>query len=224
MMFGGCPQILRSYASQSTPSHRRHRFHRPQLHSRRTGSCQYCQYQLDVSNFTSFVTASLIDFASVGIVIIAMISLFVSDCISLCFLFLIASMDRCPSVGSRFSAGKYWHHHCRNGLTVFLALFRYANCAWVPVLVVFIVAAAVNGKTFVNVETEPASMVQIFNFGATTAGFTITWSTLSSDYTSYFHPDVPRFVGLHGSLHHSLISTQIVGEFTCTHTSASPFL
>jgi len=91
---------------------------------------------------------------TVGIVIIAVISLFVSFC----------------------------------GIKV---LSMYANCAWIPVIITFIVAATVNRHHFVNVQTEPASMVQILNFGATVAGFTITWSTLAADFTTYFHPDVP---------------------------------
>jgi hypothetical protein len=49
---------------------------------------------------------NLTDCVSVGIVIISLISLFVSKCIPSILRFLIASMDRCPSVGSGFSTGE----------------------------------------------------------------------------------------------------------------------
>jgi len=118
-IFGERPQILWCHASQPTPSHGRRRFLRPQLHTWRTGPCQYRQYQLDVSTPISYAAMTLTGFSSVGIVIIAIISLLVSNCSPLYLrLFLIISMDRCPFVGSRLSIGKYWNphqeqpHHC----------------------------------------------------------------------------------------------------------------
>ena len=97
--------------------------------------------------------------------------------------------------------------HIRNSLTIVLILLRFANCAWIPVFVTFVIAAGVDGKDFINFQTEHTSIVQIFTFGSTVAGFMLSWAVISSDYTAYFHPDVPRSVGFHGSLHHSLIST-----------------
>jgi purine-cytosine permease-like protein len=73
---------------------------------------------------------------------------------------------------------------------------RYERCAWIPVLVVFIVATAAGGKHFVDVSIPPATASQVFDFGAAIAGFTITWATFSSDYTTYFHPRVSRFVAV----------------------------
>ncbi|KAF8480409.1 NCS cytosine-purine permease, partial [Russula ochroleuca] len=90
---------------------------------------------------------------TVGIVIISVISLFVSFC------------------GIR-------------------ALNWFENCVWVPLLLVFVVAAGVSGKDFVNTPTAPATVAQYFSFGATIAGNMITWAALSSDYTAYFHPRV----------------------------------
>lgn len=81
-----------------------------------------------------------------------------------------------------------------------LSFFRYQNFAWAPFLLVFVVAAGVSGKDFVDTATPPATMVQIFNFGATVAGYMIPWSGLSSDYTAYFHPRVSRFVQFRGGL------------------------
>jgi hypothetical protein len=168
---------------------------------------------------------NLTDFARVGIVIISVISLFVSKCSFPLFLrFLIASMDRCPSVGSGFSTGEYYHLHQKVTETNFLAFFRYQNCAWAPFLLVFVVATGVSGKDFVDPPTAPATVVQVFNFGATIAGYMIPWSALSSDYTAYFHPRVSRFVNSRGGLHQYLISKESAGEFSRTRIWASLFL
>ena len=105
---GDRPQILWRHGSQPTPDHGRRRFLRPQLYTWRAGPCQYRQYQLDVSTHDSYVAMTLTDFSSVGIVIIAIVSLLVSDCSPLCLrLFLITSTDRCPFVGSGLLTGEY---------------------------------------------------------------------------------------------------------------------
>jgi hypothetical protein len=67
-------------------------------------------------------------------------------------------------------------------------------------------------------------VAQIFNFGATIAGYMIPWSALSSDYTAYFHPRVSRFVEFGDGLHQNLISKILVGEFSHTRISALIFL
>ncbi|KAI9510186.1 permease for cytosine/purines, uracil, thiamine, allantoin-domain-containing protein [Russula earlei] len=90
---------------------------------------------------------------TIGIIIISLISLFVSFC----------------------------------GLKV---LNWYQNCAWVPVVLVFIVATGVSSKDFVDRPAAPATVAQILNFGATVTGFIAAWSAISSDYTVYFHPRV----------------------------------
>ena len=77
-------------------------------------------------------------------------------------------------------------------------LFRFAKCAWIPVFVTFGIVAGVNGKNFINVQTEPTSIAKIFTFGSTVAGFMLAWALIGSDFTVYFHPDVPRSVGFHG--------------------------
>jgi hypothetical protein len=51
----------------------------------------------------------------------------------------------------------------------------------------------------------------------------IPWSALSSDYTAYFHPRVPRFVEPVDSLRQNLISKKLAGEFSYTRISASLF-
>jgi purine-cytosine permease-like protein len=72
-------------------------------------------------------------------------------------------------------------------------LNRYERLAWVPVLVVFIIALGVGGKHLTNPPpVQPATAPVILSFASTIAGFVITYSPLSSDFTSYFQPDVSR--------------------------------
>ncbi|KAJ7596499.1 NCS cytosine-purine permease [Mycena floridula] len=67
----------------------------------------------------------------------------------------------------------------------------YERVAWIPVLIVFLVALGVGGKHIQSVPSvEPASAATILSFGSTVAGFVITYSSLGSDFTSYFRPDV----------------------------------
>ncbi|KAH8097070.1 NCS cytosine-purine permease [Cristinia sonorae] len=67
----------------------------------------------------------------------------------------------------------------------------YERLAWIPVLVVYIVALGVSGKHLSNPPPmEPASAAATLSFASTLAGFVITYSPLSSDYTMYFHPKV----------------------------------
>ena len=159
---------------------------------------------------------NLTDFASVGIVIILVISLFVSKCSSSMFLqFLIAFTDRCPSVGSGFSTGEYLLFH-QEKPQHFLTLCRYENCAWAPSLLVFVITTGVGGKHFVDTPTAPATAAQIFSFGATIAGYTLAWASISADYTVYFHPRVSRFVEFRGGLQQSLIPGEPAGESSHT--------
>ncbi|KAN0129707.1 NCS cytosine-purine permease [Lactarius tabidus] len=91
---------------------------------------------------------------SVGIVVISVISLFISFC----------------------------------GLKV---LSWFERVLWFPVVLVFIIATGIGGKHFSDGPAAlPATASQIFTFGSTIAGFTMTWALISSDYTTYFHPGV----------------------------------
>jgi purine-cytosine permease-like protein len=115
-------------------------------------------------------------------------------------------------------------HIIRNDFGGFLTFRRYQNCAWFFFLLVFVVIAGVGGNKFVDTPAAPATVVQVFSFGATIAGSMITWSTISSDYTAYFHPRVSRFVQFLGGLHQyliDLISKTSVGEFSYIRISAS---
>ncbi|KAF8500278.1 NCS cytosine-purine permease [Russula emetica] len=66
------------------------------------------------------------------------------------------------------------------------ALSSIANISWTNLPL----PTGVSGKHFVNTPAAPATVAQIFSFGATLAGGTISWAGVSSDYTAYFHPRV----------------------------------
>ena len=69
---------------------------------------------------------------------------------------------------------------------------RYERIAWIPVLISFLVALGVGGKHLSAAPSTPATAAAVLNFGSTIAGFSLTYSSLSSDFTTYYHPDVPR--------------------------------
>ncbi|THG95083.1 hypothetical protein EW026_g6503 [Hermanssonia centrifuga] len=67
----------------------------------------------------------------------------------------------------------------------------YERLAWIPVLVVYVVALGIGGKHLLNPPpAEPASAIAILSFASTIAGFVITYSPLASDFTIYFPPEV----------------------------------
>ncbi|KAH9050782.1 NCS cytosine-purine permease, partial [Lactarius vividus] len=67
----------------------------------------------------------------------------------------------------------------------------FERVIWIPVVLVFLIAACVSGKHLADPPAAlPATASQVLNFGATIAGSTIAWATISSDYTTYFHPSV----------------------------------
>ena len=70
---------------------------------------------------------------------------------------------------------------------------RYERLAWIPVLVSFLVALGVGGKHFSNPEpSTPATAAAVLSFGSTIAGFSLTYSSLSADFTTYYHPKASR--------------------------------
>ncbi|KIP10745.1 hypothetical protein PHLGIDRAFT_100554 [Phlebiopsis gigantea 11061_1 CR5-6] len=67
----------------------------------------------------------------------------------------------------------------------------YERLAWIPVLIVYVVALGIGGKHLINPPpAEPADAATILSFAATIAGFVITYAPLSSDFTTYFKPEV----------------------------------
>ena len=89
------------------------------------------------------------------------------------------------------------------------------NYAWIPVLLVFVIATGVGGKHFVEVPVTPGTLAQISNYGVILAGNMMPLAALSSDYTAYFHPHVTRFVAFWSGLQ-SLIYKELAGEFLHT--------
>lgn len=67
----------------------------------------------------------------------------------------------------------------------------YEKLSWIPVLITFIIALGVGGKHLSNPPpAEPATASAILSFASTLAGFAITFSGLSSDFTTYYRSDV----------------------------------
>ncbi|KAI0072095.1 NCS cytosine-purine permease [Panus rudis PR-1116 ss-1] len=70
----------------------------------------------------------------------------------------------------------------------------YERLAWIPVLVVYVVALGLGGKNLVSPPpAEPATARAILSFASTIAGFVITYSPLASDFTIYYTPNVSRW-------------------------------
>jgi hypothetical protein len=107
-------QILWRHRPQSAFCYHIHWFRRSELHCGRSGArdCRQCQLDVGKLYFLVLKFASLTKrfLASVGIVIISVISLFVSGrCCHRRRVCLIILMDRYPSADSKFSAGTACH-------------------------------------------------------------------------------------------------------------------
>ncbi|KAF8157054.1 NCS cytosine-purine permease [Crassisporium funariophilum] len=73
----------------------------------------------------------------------------------------------------------------------FNVLNWYERVAWIPVLITYVIALGVGGKHLSSpAPATPATASAILSFASTLAGFAITFSSLSSDFTSYFRPNV----------------------------------
>jgi purine-cytosine permease-like protein len=71
---------------------------------------------------------------------------------------------------------------------------RYERLSWLPVLITFVIALGVGGKHLSNPPpAEPATAVTVLSFASTLAGFAITFSGLSSDFTTYYRSDVSAY-------------------------------
>ncbi|KDN48573.1 hypothetical protein RSAG8_02560, partial [Rhizoctonia solani AG-8 WAC10335] len=68
-------------------------------------------------------------------------------------------------------------------------LYTYERFAWIPIVMVYLVALGCGGKHLTNLPpVVPASSVTVLCFAASIAGYMISWSTLASDYTIYLDP------------------------------------
>ncbi|KXN87084.1 Purine-cytosine permease fcyB [Leucoagaricus sp. SymC.cos] len=66
----------------------------------------------------------------------------------------------------------------------------YERVAWFPVIITFAIALGLGGKHLGDVTFEPATARGVLSFASTLAGFTVTYTPLGSDYTTYFREDV----------------------------------
>ncbi|KAF4582430.1 hypothetical protein EYR38_002550 [Pleurotus pulmonarius] len=67
----------------------------------------------------------------------------------------------------------------------------YEKVAWLPVLIVFLVALGVSGSHLSLPQTEESPpAASVLSFGASIAGFVMSWSGMASDFATYFHPNV----------------------------------
>ncbi|EDR06614.1 NCS cytosine-purine permease [Laccaria bicolor S238N-H82] len=63
----------------------------------------------------------------------------------------------------------------------------YEKVSWFPVLLTFIISLGVGGKHLLHPPpAEPATVVGVLSFGATLAGFSLSFSSLSADFTNYY--------------------------------------
>ncbi len=86
--------------------------------------------------------------------------------------------------------------------------------SWIPVLIAFITLLAMAGTgpegLHIPAGPDPSTARGVLGMGSVIAGFLISYSGLSSDYSLYLHPAVPRFK-LFASMYLSLfLSTTLV--------------
>ncbi|KAK7039544.1 NCS cytosine-purine permease [Favolaschia claudopus] len=72
-------------------------------------------------------------------------------------------------------------------------LHWYERVAWIPVLIIFLIAVGLGAKDFRHIPApaEPADAQLVLSFAAVIAGFVLTWSPLASDFSCYMRPEVP---------------------------------
>ncbi|KAJ3572234.1 hypothetical protein NP233_g3212 [Leucocoprinus birnbaumii] len=66
----------------------------------------------------------------------------------------------------------------------------YERVAWFPILITFVIALGVAGKNLGEGDFGPATARDVLSFASTLAGFTITWTPVGADYTTYYREDV----------------------------------
>ncbi|KAF7325865.1 NCS cytosine-purine permease [Mycena kentingensis (nom. inval.)] len=69
-------------------------------------------------------------------------------------------------------------------------LHKYERFAWIPVLVIFLITVGLGAKDFKHIPpVEAPSAQMVLSFAAVIAGFVLTWSPLSSDFSCYMPLD-----------------------------------
>ncbi|KAF8306362.1 purine-cytosine permease [Clavulina sp. PMI_390] len=110
----------------------------------------------------------------------------------------------------------------------FRVLNLYERVAWLPILIVYCIALGVSGKDLISSSPalpEHGSAQQILTFGASIAGFVISYCPLSSDFTSYFPPHVPGwkvFLSTFAGLFLPTVLVQLLGAAFATALLTNP--
>ena len=105
---------------------------------------------------------------------------------------IIAIISLVVSFPGRGYAGCITNLYLEVSFCGYTTLMWFERIIWFPVLVAYLVALGVSGKHLNSPPAEPASAQAILSFAAVIAGFTITYSPLGSDFTTYYSPDGPR--------------------------------
>ena len=75
----------------------------------------------------------------------------------------------------------------------FRVLHLYERFAWIPALIVIVVATGCGGKHLhQQVHVDPPAASTVLSFGALVAGFLIPWAALASDFVTYMEPETSR--------------------------------
>lgn len=70
----------------------------------------------------------------------------------------------------------------------------YERWAWIPALVAIVVATGTGGHLLrEQAPAAPATAAGVLTFACVVMSFTLTWSTMVSDFAVYVHPDVPSW-------------------------------
>ena len=72
-------------------------------------------------------------------------------------------------------------------------LHQYERFAWIPAVIIIIIATGCGGKHLSKQQIMPEpGAPAILSFAALIAGFLIPWGALASDYVTYMDPNTPR--------------------------------
>jgi len=70
----------------------------------------------------------------------------------------------------------------------------YERFAWIPVTIVFLIAIGLNARHMASSTQIPAAThAQVLSFGASIAGYVISFAPLSADFSTYMRGDVSSF-------------------------------
>jgi len=76
-------------------------------------------------------------------------------------------------------------------LCVYPDFSRYERFAWIPIVIVYLIAVGINAHRIDISNSLPSpSAAKVLSFGSTVAGFVISYSGLSSDFTTYMRANV----------------------------------